>query len=145
MIDQKENRNDDTAYTKPNPDGLFELDGFSQVVVASGSKTIYISGQGAYDKQMKLLGKEDYFAQTVKAFGNLKIALAAAGATPAQVVSSTMYVKNLSTQVMETFIHAMNVAQDGEPFAPNASSLIGVQALGGEDMLVEISAIAVVD
>jgi enamine deaminase RidA (YjgF/YER057c/UK114 family) len=34
---------------------------------------------------------------------------------------------------------------DGEPFPPNASSLIGVARLGHPEMLVEISAIAVLD
>ena len=33
-----------------NPDGLFQLDAFSQVVTASGaSKVAYIAGQGAFD------------------------------------------------------------------------------------------------
>ena len=94
---------------------------------------------------MNLVGKGDYFAQAVQAFKNLKAALTAAGAAPAHVVSSNMYVKDLSPAAMEDFTRAMNVALDGEAFPPHASSLVGVQALGGEDMLVEISAIAVVE
>ena len=56
-----------------------------------------------------------------------------------------MYVVGLDEERSATFVRAMNVALDGEPFPPNASSLIGVARLGHPEMLVEISAIAVLD
>ncbi|MDB3856033.1 RidA family protein [Halieaceae bacterium] len=128
-----------------NPEGLFKLDGFTQVVSASGSKTIYIAGQGAFDKDFNLMGAGDHFAQTTQAFKNLKIALEAAGATPADVVSSTMYVVGMNEKSVGEFTSAMAKALDGQPFPPNASSMIGVESLAMAGMLVEISAIAVKD
>lgn len=128
-----------------NPDGLFKLDGFTQVVTASGGKTIYIAGQGAFDKDFNLIGEGDYYAQTTQALNNLKIALEAAGATPSDVVSSTMYVVNMDQHAVEQFTGAMAKVLDGQAFPPNASSMIGVQSLAMPGMLVEISAIAVID
>lgn len=127
-----------------NPDSLMSLPSYSQVVVASGSRTVYIAGQGAFDAEMNLIGANDYYAQTVKAFRNLASALAAVGARPTDVVSSTMYVRNLGPEVMEHFARGMNDAL-GVPFPPNASTMVGVQALGHPDMLVEVSAVAVID
>lgn len=128
-----------------NPPSLMSLPSYTQVVVASGGRTVYIAGQGAFDHEMQLIGEGDYYAQTLRAFQNLATALAAAGAKPSDVVSSTMYVKNLCPEIMEDFGRAMGDALDGETFPPNASTLVGVQALGHPDMLVEVSAIAVID
>ena len=38
-----------------NPKGLFHMEGFTQVVAATGARTIYIAGQGAFDKEFKLI------------------------------------------------------------------------------------------
>lgn len=128
-----------------NPDTLMQLPSFSQVVVASGSRTVHIAGQGAFDAAMNLIGADDYYAQTVKALQNLKAALAAAGAQVTDVVSSTMYVKNLDPQALEQFGRGLEDALGDMPFPPNASTLVGVQSLAYPEMLVEISAIAVID
>ena len=128
-----------------NPDTLFKMRGFHQVVTSTGTKTIHVAGQAAYDTEMNLVGAGDYRAQTIKAFQNLVLALEAAGASPADVVSSHMFVKGLCPEVTGQFIAGMNEALNGEPFPANASSLIGVAALADPEMLVEISAVAVVD
>lgn len=128
-----------------NPPSLMSLPSYTQVVVASGSRTVYIAGQGAFDHEMRLVGEGDYYAQTLRAFRNLAAALEAAGARPSDVVSSTMYVKNLDPEALEQFGRAMSDALDGEAFPPNASTMVGVQALALPDMLVEVSAIAVID
>lgn len=98
-----------------NPDTLFKMRGFHQVVTSTGNKTVYVAGQGAYDTDMNLVGVDDYRAQTIKAFQNLALALAAAGATPNDVVSSVMYVKGLCPVVTGQFVEAMNGALDGAP------------------------------
>ncbi len=129
-----------------NPAGLFALDGFSQIVVAEGARrTAYIAGQGAFDEKFVLQGEGDLHAQTVQAFRNLRTAVESLGGTVADIVSSTMYVVKLDAKKVEIFTAAMAEALDGEAFPPNASSLIGVEALAGEGMLVEISAVAVLD
>ena len=133
------------AIQPVNPGTLFKIPGFHQVVISTGNKTIHIAGQGAYDSEMNLVGVGDYRAQTIKAFQNLALALESVGASPADVVSSHMFVKGLCPEVTSQFVEAMNVALDGEPFPAYASSLIGVEALADPDMLVEISAVAVLE
>jgi len=128
-----------------NPPGLFQLDGFTQIVVASGGRTAYIAGQGAFDKNMTLIGSNDLHAQTVQAFTNLRTSLAALGVGPERVVSSTMYVVDLDDAKAGILVAAMNVALDGAAFPPNASTLVGVTRLGMAGMLVEISAVAILD
>lgn len=123
-----------------NPDTLFKMDSFSQIVECIAHKTIYIAGQGAFDHKFNLVGKGDYYAQTMQAIKNLEQALKASGAKPSDVVSSTFYVVGLNPDVLAEFGKALT---DSE-LPPNASTMVGVAALGMSDMLVEISAIAAV-
>ncbi len=128
-----------------NPDGLFELPGFSQIVKSNGGSRIYVAGQGAFDKNMTLIGAGDYRAQACQAFNNLAVALEAAGAAATDIVSTVMYVVDLDADATQAFIAGMNEALDGQGFPPHASSLIGVKGLAMEGMLVEISGVAEID
>ncbi len=133
------------AHKHINPDGLFRLPGFTQVVRSTGSTTIHVAGQGSFDRDMNLIGAGDYRAQARQAFNNLAIALESAGAQASDVVSSVMYVVDLGPESTREFVAGMNEALEGKGFPPNASSMIGVQALAMPGMLVEISAVAVID
>jgi enamine deaminase RidA (YjgF/YER057c/UK114 family) len=126
-----------------NPSGLFQMpEAFSQVVTSSPGKLVFVAGQGSFDADMKLVGAGDYEAQAKQAFRNLATALAAVGAGPEHVVSSTLYVVNLAPEALAAFARGMNHALDGRPFPPNASTLVGVQSLAFPGMLVEICATA---
>lgn len=128
-----------------NPDSLFKLDGFSQICVPpAGKRLAFIAGQAALDAEFKL-GSPDFHEQVVLAFGNVAHALKALGASPTDVVSMNFYVVGLTDERFQIFVDAMNVALDGQPFPPNASSLIGVERLGLEGLQVEISAVVAVD
>ncbi len=129
------------AIEHVQPAGLFPAQGMSHVVVAAG-RTAYIAGQGAYDENFQLVGKGDLFTQTLQAFSNLRFALQAVGATPQQVVASTIYIVGLTAEKTEILVQAMGEALDGAPFPPNASTLVGVTQLAYPEMLIEISAIA---
>ncbi len=63
-----------------NPDDLPIPEMYTQVVVATGSKLVFVSGQQPEDIHGKLVGDGDFAAQARLAFGNLGRALAAAGA-----------------------------------------------------------------
>ena len=127
-----------------NPDGLFALDAFTQIVTAeSVEKVAYIAGQGAFDAKFSLVGPGDLHAQTVQAFRNLRTAVESLGGQVEDIVSTTMYIVEITPEKVDIFARAMSEALDGEPFPPNASSMIGVQGLAAEGMLVEISAVAV--
>src|SRR5579864_9757363 len=75
-----------------NPDDLPTPGTYTQVVVATGSKLVFVSGQEPEDIQGKLVGRGDLAAQARQVFGNLGRALAAAGARPEQVSKITIYV-----------------------------------------------------
>ncbi|MEZ4280798.1 MAG: RidA family protein [Myxococcota bacterium] len=128
-----------------DPKGLFVLDAFTQIVRTQGGRLAFIAGQGAFDENFQLIGPGDLHAQVVQAFRNLRTAVEAIGGTPEQIVSTNMYIVGLDAKKVEIFQRAMAVALDGKPFPPNASTMIGVQSLAGEGMLVEISGFAVVD
>ncbi|GGC49379.1 RidA family protein [Chelatococcus reniformis] len=127
----------------PRPEGLLPNPAFSQVVAASGSRTIYTAGQVAIDEHGALVGAGDLAAQTKQVMRNVGLALAAAGAGYADVVKITTYVVNYRPE------HRVIVGQARAPFfadrPPPASTLVGVSALALPEWLVEIEAIAVVD
>jgi enamine deaminase RidA (YjgF/YER057c/UK114 family) len=127
-----------------NPEGLFSLDAFAQVVTAEGAgKIAHIAGQGGFDADFQLVGVGDLHAQTVRAFQNLRTAVESLGGGVENIVSSTMYIVDITPEKVGVFGRAMAEALDGEPFPPNASTMIGVQGLAAAGMLVEVSAVAV--
>ena len=128
-----------------NPKGLFVLDAFTQIVRTKGGRLAFIAGQGAFDENFKLIGAGDLHAQVVQAFLNLRTAVESIGGKVEQIVSTNMYIVGLDAKKVEVFGRAMAMALDGKPFPPNASTMVGVQSLAGDGMLVEISGFAVVD
>jgi enamine deaminase RidA (YjgF/YER057c/UK114 family) len=127
----------------PSPDGLLHNPGFSQVVVASGTRSIHTAGQVSIDESGTLVGAGDLAAQTAQAMRNVGLALAAAGATYADIVKITTYVVDYKPE------HRTVIGQARAPFfangTPPASTLVGVTALALPEWLIEIEAIAIVD
>jgi enamine deaminase RidA (YjgF/YER057c/UK114 family) len=127
----------------PLPKGLLLNAAFSQVVVASGKRTIYTAGQVSIDERGLLVGAGDLAAQTTQVMRNVGLALSAAGASTSDIVKITTYVVNYQPD------HRAIISNARAPFfangKPPASTLIGVEALARPEWLVEIEAIAVVD
>ncbi len=127
----------------PRPQGLLHNAAFSQVVVATGTRTIYTAGQVSIDERGELVGAGDVVAQTEQAMRNVGLALAAAGADFGNIVKITTYVVNYKPE------HRAIIGKARTPFfakgAPPASTLVGVSALALPEWLVEIEAVAVVD
>jgi enamine deaminase RidA (YjgF/YER057c/UK114 family) len=125
-----------------NPLQLGKTHGWTHVVVSTGGKTIYISGQTAVDASGQVVGKGDLKRQAEQTFENLRVALAAAGATWADVVATRLYVVNLKPADVPIIreVRSRYVSPDHPP----ASTLVGVQALVGPEWLIEIEATAVV-
>ena len=125
------------------PQGLQINPAYPHVVVASGARTVYISGQVAMDENGALVGAGDLGAQTTQVMRNLGRALDAAGATFADVVKITSYVVGYRPE-QRAVIGAART-----PFfpagQPPASTLVGVEALAAPGWLIEIEAIAVID
>lgn len=129
-------------YIKP-PD-VYPSTGYSHGVSVSGGRTIYVAGQIALNEKGELVGRGDVRAQTGQVFENIKRVLAASGATFADVVKISYYVKNFTPSVLP----AIREVRDGflpKDQPPPASTLIGVQSLFRDDILIEIECIAVVN
>ncbi len=125
-----------------NPGALSLPRGYTHVVTIEGEKLIFISGQVAFDARGEVVGKGDLRAQTRQVCENLRAALAAAGATPADVVKMNIYVVNYRPEYLPVIreVRSQFFPQDNLP----ASTLIGVQALALEDLLIEIEAVAAI-
>jgi len=125
-----------------NPDGLNKPAGYTHVVVAEARKLVYVSGQVAWDANGEIVGKGDLRAQVTKALENLKIALAAAGATTEDLIKVNYYVVNLKPDQVPIIRDVRTKYFSAEH--PPASTLVGVTALAREDFMIEIEAVAVV-
>ncbi len=125
-----------------NPPGLSTPRGYTHVVVASGGRTVYISGQVSANTKGEIVGKGDLKTQATTVFENLRIALAAAGATPRDVVKANTYVVNLKPEDVPVVREIRNAFFAG--VEPPASTLAGVSALAHPDYLIEIEVIAVI-
>ncbi len=123
-----------------NPAGLPVLPGFSQVVTATEGKIVFISGQVALDANNEVVGKGDLRAQVVQTFENLKGALAAVGATFDDVLKTNTYIVNYTPDMIGVVreVRSQYLPQEKAP----ASTLIGVQALVFEELLIEVEAFA---
>ena len=112
---------------------------YSHVVVVEGRKTIFVSGQLARDRQGAVVGTGDMRAQIRQVGENVKAALAAAGATLADIVKTNTYV----TDIDEFFKH-VDVRMEYFGALPT-STTVEVRRLAHPDLLVEVEVIAVVD
>lgn len=127
-----------------NPDSLFQSlpNGFSQVVIASGKKLVFISGQTAWDTQKNIVGGDSVLEQARQAFRNLEKAMEAAGGTLKDIVALRIYVVDYEAESGT----AVGVAlRESFPGNPPANTWIGVTALAVPEFLVEIEATAVLD
>jgi len=95
-----------------NPESLFPTlqHGFSQIVTATGQKTIYISGQTAWDHDKQIVGV-DLAAQTRQALSNVQLAVAAGGGSLTDIVSLRIYIVNYAQE------SARAISDSGERYA----------------------------
>ena len=112
------------------------------MVVATGSRLVFVAGQVAEDADGNLVGDGDLAAQARQAFANVGRALAAAGARPDQVARITIYVVQHRPEYLPRISEArIAVFGDHKP----ADTLLGVETLAEPGRLIEVEAIAVLD
>jgi len=128
-----------------NPPTLFPSQdhGFSQVVAASGTRTLYLSGQTAWDASRQLVGGTDLAAQARQAFRNVRLALEAGGGSLEDVVSLRIYVVDYRPEKAQAIGAALRECFPG-PAMPSTTWL-GVVSLAAPGFLIEIEATAVID
>ena len=125
-----------------NHPGLSTPRGYTHTVSAAGSTTVYVAGQVAIGRDGQIVGPGDLGAQAKQVFENLKLALQAAGAGLTDLVKITTFVVNYKPE--DRAIIAEVRAEYLSPDKPPASTLVGVQALAVEGLLIEVEAVAVI-
>jgi 2-iminobutanoate/2-iminopropanoate deaminase len=128
-----------------NPNSLFPSlpHGFSQVIIASGRKMVFISGQTAWDARKNIVGGDSVLEQARQAFRNVKKAVDAAGGAIKDIVALRIYIVNYQAEsgtAVGTALREFFSQQN-----PPASTWIGVSALAAPEFLIEIEATAVLD
>jgi enamine deaminase RidA (YjgF/YER057c/UK114 family) len=125
-----------------NPSDLSTPLTYSHLVVATGSRLVFVAGQVAEDTQGNLVGRDDMRAQAHQVFVNIGLALAAAGARPQQVTKLNIFVANYRREHL-AMIEEGRIALFGDH--KPTDTLVGVAALSRPDYLLEVDAIAVLD
>ncbi len=115
---------------------------YTHVVVAAGSRLVFVAGQPAEDGQGNLAGPSDLAVQARRAFANVGRALAAGGARPEQVTKITIFVAGYWREYLPA-IKEGRVALFGDH--KPTDTLVGVAALSRPDYVIEVDAIAVTD
>lgn len=125
-----------------NPDDLPAPSTYTHVVVATGTRMVFIAGQEPEDVHGNLVGPGDLAAQARQVYANLGRALTAAGARPEQVTKITIYVVHHRPEHLRVIERArQHLFGDHKP----ADTVVGVETLAGPGYLIEVDAIAVTD
>ena len=125
---------------RTNPPTLSRATGYTHVVeVPAGTKTVYIAGQIALDKDGKVVGEGDMKAQAEQVFKNLQAALDAAGAKFSDVVKMNTYITDMDKAPAVREVRARYFGQ-----TTPASTLVQVVHLARPELMLEIEVIAVV-
>src|SRR5438105_1567861 len=125
-----------------NPEDLPTPLTYTQVVVATGSRLVFVAGQEPEDVHGKLVGRGDLAVQARQVFANLGRALAAAGALPKHVAKITIYVVDYQRDYHLPIIEEARVTLFGDH--KPADVVVGIATLS-PDYLLEVDAIAVID
>ncbi|MFD5871959.1 RidA family protein [Streptomyces sp. NPDC060322] len=105
------------------------------------SRLIFLAGACPLNKDGSTAAVGDYAGQAAKAVENMRIALADAGATLQDVISTRVLVASARQEDLGT---AWKVVRDSFADHDVPSTLMGVTVLGYTDQLVEIEAVAAV-
>ncbi|MDL5352112.1 Rid family hydrolase [Microbacterium sp. zg-YB36] len=105
------------------------------------ARLIFLAGSCPLDAEGATIGIGDYAAQAAQCIVNLRTALADAGASISDVISTRVLV---ASTVQADLVTAWAVVRDAFGDHDVPSTLMGVTVLGYDDQLVEIEAIAAV-
>ena len=127
--------------TNLNPKALFEPRFFTHTVAVEGAATlVFVSGQVSYDRDGVVVGKGDMRAQAEQVFASLAHNLKAAGATWRDVVKMNGYMVGLTPENLNQYREVR--ARYLDAAAMPASTLVGVERLVHDDLLLEVELVA---
>ena len=124
-----------------NPKELFEPRFFTHTVAVSGAvKIVYVSGQVSYDRNGAVVGKGDMRAQSEQVFASLTRNLRAAGVAWSDVIKINGYMVGMTPEAVTAYREVRTRFLD--PKKMPASTLVGVDRLVHEDLLLEVEVVA---
>jgi enamine deaminase RidA (YjgF/YER057c/UK114 family) len=130
---------------KINPPTVHPPSGYSHVTISSAGRLAHFAGQCPLDLDEQVVGEPgDYVAQTDQVIANCRAVLAAAGAKPADVVRSVVYVVSPDSSVLSRVWDQL-LASELAPAFTTASTLLGVASLGYIGQLIEVDLTAALD
>ncbi|MGN8027815.1 RidA family protein [Microbacterium sp. 22242] len=127
------------SISYPQVPGLVRSPGFSHVaVIPPGSTMIHVGGQNGVDETGAVVS-DDVAVQSARALDNAEAALAAAGATLADVVGWTVLIHQDADLSAAYGAVGPKLAREGAPPLVTAARVAG---LGVPGALIELSALA---
>jgi enamine deaminase RidA (YjgF/YER057c/UK114 family) len=121
-------------------DSLYRDAPYAYAAMAPPGALIFSAGACPLDDQGNVVGVGDVRAQASMAVANLATALAASGATLADVLKTTVFVASADRADL---VAAWQVIEEAFGDHDPPSTLLGVTVLGYSGQLVEIEAVAV--
>jgi enamine deaminase RidA (YjgF/YER057c/UK114 family) len=131
---------DGTIYL--NPKGFFEIPNYSQAIIAPPGRTLYISGQVAFDAQAQVIGGNDVGAQMDAVFANLRRVLEAAGAKAENILKVTHYFVDYDIKYLPDLLRNMSALFPANRMP--TSTLLTVPRLGRDGLRYELTAEGVI-
>jgi 2-iminobutanoate/2-iminopropanoate deaminase len=128
-----------TQITNPKLPAPMRGGAYSSGVEAPSGRTVYVSGQVAFDAEGKVIGEGDIKAQTETVLEHVKTVVEEAGGSMEDIVKVTVFITNMG---LYDQIHEVRRRYFEEPFP--ASSMVEVSALIDPRLLIEIEAVAVI-
>lgn len=126
-----------------NPKELFDPRFFTHTVTAAGPmRLVWVAGQVSYDRDGMVIGRGDLRAQCEQVFRSLSHALRAAGAGWPDVVKMNGYMVRMNPEAVNVYREVRSRYLD--PKRLPASTLVGVDRLVHDDLLVEVEVVAAV-
>ncbi len=110
-------------------------------VVSAGSQLVFTAGACPMDEDGAIVEIGDVRAQATRALTNLRVSLRDAGASFDDIVRTTIYV---ASSDQRDLVAAWQVVRDALAPHDPPSTLLGVAALGYDNQLVEVDAVAAV-
>jgi enamine deaminase RidA (YjgF/YER057c/UK114 family) len=125
---------------RQNPPGLHTPPGYHHVTTTSPGRTVYLAGQCPLVADGTLVDG-GVLEQTDQVVANTAAALEFAGATPADVVRTVIYVVTDDRETLSAVWSRLTASEIGPAFT-SASTLLGVAQLGFPGQLVELDVTA---
>lgn len=124
-----------------NPRTIHDPIGYTHVTIPKGKKIVFIAGQVAWDKNMKVVDVGNLATQTDMVYQNIKHALNEIGATWDHIAKTTIF----TTQPHEYEIIGGVTAKYFGDAPPPSQTIVGVTGLALPEFLIEIEATVVME